>query len=101
MVVTDNMVGFCLLKKQVKGVFLFYKQITGDDALCQGGSLLTAVLAQEAGIPCNLSPTDYDPETVEIPGDLSFAGDVLATGGVKSYVPRIDRVPKSYISKVW
>ena len=100
-VITDNMVGFCLLKKRVESVFLFYKKISDDEALCQGGSLLTAVLAQEAGIPCNLSPTDFDPETVEISGDLSFAGDVLTTRGVRSYVSRVDRVPLSYISKVW
>ena len=100
-VITDNMVGFCLLKKRVEGVFLFYKKISDDGALCQGGSLLTAVLAQEAGIPCYLSPTDFDPETVEISGDLSFAGDVLTTGGVRSYVPRVDKVPMTYISKVW
>jgi methylthioribose-1-phosphate isomerase len=100
-VITDNMVGFCLLKKRVEAVFLFYRQITDDEALCQGGSLLTAVLAQEVAIPCSLYPTDFDPETARIPGDLSFAGDALATGGVKSYVPRVDRVPMSYISKVW
>ena len=95
------MVGFCLLKKRVKGVFLYYRQIADDEALCQGGSLLVGVLAQEAGISCNLFPTDFDPETASIPGDLSFAGDALTTGGVKSYVPRVDRVPLSYISKVW
>ena len=95
------MVGFCLLKKRVEGVFLYYRQIADDQALCQGGSLLIAVLAQEASIPCSLSPTDFDPETKDIPETLSFAGDVLATRGVKSYVPRLDKVPMSYISKVW
>ena len=100
-VITDNMVGFCLLKKRVEGVFLFYKKITDDQAICQGGSLLIAVLAQEIGIPCSLSPTDFDPESTDISSDLSFAGDALATGGVKSYVPRVDKVPLSYISKVW
>ena len=100
-VITDNMVGFCLLKKRVEGVFLFYRQVADDQALCQGGSLLIAVLAQEIGIPCSLSPTDFDPESTDISSDLSFAGDALATGGVKSYVPRVDRVPLSYISKVW
>ena len=100
-IVTDNMVGFCLQKKRVEGVFLYYHQITDGGALCQGGSLLIAVLAREVGIPCNLSQTDFDPETAEIPGDLNFAGDVLATEGVKSYVPRIDKVPMNYIAKVW
>ena len=100
-VITDNMVGFCLLKKRVEGVFLFYRQITDDEALCQGGSLLIAILTQEIGIPCSLSPTDFHPESTGLSTDLSFAGDALATGGVKSYVPRVDKVPLSYISKVW
>ena len=99
--ITDNMVGFCLLKKRVEGVFIYYRQIADDEALCQGGSLLMAVLAQELGISCCLFPTDFDPETESIPAELSFAGDVLATGGVKSYVPRVDKVPMSYISTVW
>ena len=100
-VITDNMIGFCLLKKQVESVFLYYRQIANDEALCQGGSLLAAVLAQELGIACNLFPTDFDPTTAGISGELSFAGDVLATGGVKSYVPRVEKVPMGYISKVW
>jgi methylthioribose-1-phosphate isomerase len=100
-VITDNMVGFCLANKGVEGVFLYCQRMVDDGALCQGGSLLIAVLAQELGIPCNLSPTDFDPETADIGSDLSFAGDVLATGGVKSYVPRVDKVPMNYISKVW
>ena len=95
------MVGFCLSKKRVEGVYLYYQQMDDDGALCQGGALLIAVLAQELGIPCNLSPTDFDPVTADIPGNLSFAGDVLATGGVKSYVSRVDKVPMDYISKVW
>jgi methylthioribose-1-phosphate isomerase len=100
-VITDNMVGFCLLKKRVEGVFLYYWKIADDEALCQGGSLLIAVLAQELGISCCLSPTDFNAERASVPAELSFAGDVLVTGGVKSYVPRVDTVPMSYISKVW
>ena len=95
------MVGFCLSRKRVEGVFLFYQRMADDGALCQGGSLLIAILAQELSIPCNLSPTDFDPETTGVNSDLSFAGDVLAAGGVKSYVPRVDKVPMNYISKVW
>jgi hypothetical protein len=74
--------------------------VDDDGALCQGGSLLIAVLAKELGIPCNLFPTDFDPETTDLSRDLSFAGDILATGGVKSYVPRVDKLPMDYISKV-
>jgi len=37
----------------------------------------------------------------EISSDLSFAGDTIAPAGVKSFVPRTDRVPMDYIAKVW
>ena len=100
-VITDNMVGFCFAKKSVEGVFLYYQRIVDDEALCQGGSLLVAVLARELGISCNLAPTDFDPETADLSSDLSFAGEAITSKGVKSFVPRTDRIPMSYISKVW
>ena len=100
-VITDNMVGFCLSKKRVEGVFLYYQRMADGGALCQGGSLLIAILAQELEISCNLSPTDFDLETADISSDLSFAGDTIAPKGVKSLVPRSDRIPMSYIAKVW
>lgn len=100
-VITDNMVGLCLSKKKATGVFLFYRSMVDDGALCQGGSLLIAVLAQECGISSNLYPTDFDLERVEISSDLGFAGDTIAPKGVTSYIPRIDRVPMHYIAKVW
>ena len=100
-VITDNMVGLCLSQKKAAGVLLFYQRMVNDGALCQGGSLLIAVLAQECGIPCNLCPTDFDLEMAEISSDLSFAGDTIAPKGVKSFVTRTDRVPMHYIAKVW
>jgi len=100
-VITDNMIGLCLSKKKAAGVFLFYQGMVNDGALCQGGSLLVAILAQECGISCNLYPTDFDLEMAEISSDLSFAGDTIVTKGVKSYVSWKDRVPMSYIAKVW
>ena len=100
-VITDNMVGFCLLKKRVESVFLYYQRMADAGALCQGGSLLIAVLAKECGIACNLYPTDFDLEMAEISSTLSFAGDTIAPKGVKSFVTRTDRVPMHYIAKVW
>ena len=100
-VITDNMVGLCLAKKKAGDVFLFYQRMVDNAALCQGGSLLIAVLARECGISCNLCPTDFDPERAEISFNLSFAGDTIAPRGVKSYLPRMDRVPMHYIGKVW
>jgi len=86
-VITDNMVGFCLLKKRVEGVFLYHQRIADRKALCQGGSLLIADLAQECGVPSNLYPTDFDPETAEISSDLSFAGDTIAPKGLRALCP--------------
>ena len=100
-VITDNMVGLCFSKQKAAGTFLFCQRMIGDSALCQGGSLLIAVLAQECGIACNLSPTDFDLEMAEISSTLSFAGDTIAPQGVKSFVPRTDRVPMHYIAKLW
>jgi methylthioribose-1-phosphate isomerase len=100
-VITDNMVGLCLSQKKAAGVFLFYQGVINDSAVCQGGSLLIAVLARECGIASNLSPTDFNLEMAESSSTLSFAGDTIAPKGVKSFVPRTDRVPMHYIAKVW
>ena len=95
------MVGFCLVKKRVEAVFLYYQRMDDDEALRQGGSLLIAVLAHECGISCNLYPTDFDLEMAEITAQLSFGGETIVPKGVKSFVPRTDRTPMDYIAKVW
>jgi len=95
------MVGFCLSQHKAAGVLIFYQQRVTDGALCQGGALLIAVLAHECGISCELLPTDFELETVRITPDLSFAGDRIAPAGVRSWVPRTDRIPLHYIGKVW
>lgn len=100
-VIADNMVGVCLFRKKAAGVFLFYQRKVNGGFSCQGGSLLVAVLAQECGIPCNLHPTDFDPDRAAISSDLSFAGTVIVPKGVKSFVPRTDRIPIGYCTKVW
>lgn len=100
-VITDNMMGFCLSKKKVELVFLFYQQADKDFAYCQGGSLLAAVLARELGIPCHLYPTDYKVKDVDNDYSLCFAGDIIAPKSVKSFVPKVEKIPMSYISEKW
>lgn len=100
-VITDNMIGFCLSEKKVELVFLFYQRINKDYACCQGGSLLTAVLAQELKIPCQLYPTDYNMEAADSGRSLCFAGDTITPKGVKSFISQVEKVPLRYISKEW
>ena len=100
-VITDNMMGFCLSKKRVALVFLFYQRIDKDFAYCQGGALLTAVLAEELNIPCHLYPTEYNVGTADNGRSICFAGDNIAPKGVKSFIPKVEKVPLSYISEKW
>ena len=100
-VISDNMMGFCLSKKEVALVFIFYQRIDKDCAYCQGGSLLAAVLAKELNIPCHLYPTDYRGKEADNGHSLCFAGEPIAPKGVRSFVPRVEKVPMSYISEKW
>jgi len=99
--ISDNMIGFCLSRRGVEIVFLFYQRIDKDYACCQGGSLLTAVLAKELGTPCYLYPTDYTMPAGDNDHPLCFAGENIVPERVKSFIPREEKVPMSYISEKW
>lgn len=100
-VISDNMMGFCLSKKGVALVFIFYQRIDKDCAYCQGGSLLAAVLAKELNIPCHLYPADYREKEADNSRPLCFAGEPIAPRGVRSFIPEVEKVPMSYISEKW
>ena len=100
-VITDNMMGFCLSKKKIALVFIFYQRIDNDFVYCQGGSLLTAVLAKELRIPCHIYPTDYNLKVADNGHSLCFAGDIVSPKGVKSFIPQVEKVPLTYVSEKW
>ena len=100
-VIADNMIGFCMAQKKVQSVFVFYQRLTSEDASCQGGSLLVAVLARELGLDCNLHPTDFDHEKAAIRDTLCFVGDSIVPPGAKSCIPGVDRVALSYFKERW
>ena len=100
-VISDNMMGFCLSRKEVALVFIFYQRIDKDCAYCQGGSLLAAVLAKELNIPCHLYPTDYRLEEADNGHSLCFAGEPIAPRGVRSFISGVEKVPMSYVSEKW
>jgi hypothetical protein len=100
-VISDNMIGFCLSKKRVAFLVIFYQRINKDYAYCQGGSLLAAVLAKELNIPCHLYPTDYRVGEVGNGHSLCFAGEPITPRGVRSFITGVEKVPMSYIAKKW
>ena len=100
-VITDNMMGFCLSRKKVALVFLFYQRVDKEYAYCQGGSLLAAILSKELKVPCHLYPTDYNPETADNSSSLRFAGNTILPRGVKSFIPQAEKISLSYIAEKW
>jgi hypothetical protein len=95
------MIGFCMAQKKVQDVFVFYQRLTSEEASCQGGSLLVAVLAKELGIDCNLYPTDFDFEKAASGDSLCYAGKHIVPPGAKSFIPGVDRVALSYFKERW
>lgn len=100
-VIADNMIGYCITQKKIDSAILFYRNLSGEHAFCQGGGLLVAVLARELGIPCNLCHTDFDRDTATAKDTLCFAGENITPGGARSYIPEVDRVPLSYCAEKW
>jgi len=90
------MMGFCLSRKKVERIFIFYWRADKECAYCQGGSLLAAILAKELQIPCHLYPSEYHLETTDEDRTLSFAGTDIAPKGVRSFISFADKVPLSY-----
>ncbi len=98
-IITDNMIGYCLSRRVVGEVFLFYQQVNGEYAWCQGGTLLVAILAKEFGVPCYLFPAARQvPDSAEC---LHFAGSVVVPQGVKCFIPDRDLIPLSHVAKKW
>jgi len=100
-VIGDNMMGFCIARKKVHAVFVFYQHVINEHAYCQGGGLLIAVLAKKLGVTCSLYPTDFDPEKAVVGDGLCFAGGDITPPGAKSYIPRVERVALSYFKERW
>lgn len=99
--ISDNMIGFCLSQKKADLVLIYYHRLRETFADCQGGSLLTAVLANELGVPCCLCPTNCTMPADDSHDPLSFAGHEIVPKGVKSFLPPIEKVPLRYVSETW
>lgn len=100
-IIADNMIGYCISQKKIDPAILFYRNLSGEYALCQGGSILVAVLARELGCSCNLYPTDFDFSRDMTEDSLCFAEERITPSGARGYVPREDKVPLGYFTEKW
>ena len=52
-------------------------------------------------VPCHLYPTEYNVEIADNGFSLGFAGATILPKGVKSFIPKAEKIPLSYIAEKW
>lgn len=96
--ISDNMIGYCLWKGLVEKVSLFYQALDEDGALCKVGSLVAAVCAKRQHIKTYLFPAGKRFPFWGDPQDVGkFMDWQVAPLEVNGYLPLLEKVPWTYI----
>ncbi|MFA5089015.1 MAG: hypothetical protein WC552_08300 [Candidatus Omnitrophota bacterium] len=99
--IADNMAGFLFYKNFVKEVWLAYHLADKTGALCDIGALILGVLGKRHRIPVYLYPSGQKTKFLGRGKDLhTFNGVPAVPGNVRAYVPLVDRVPMTYITRI-
>jgi methylthioribose-1-phosphate isomerase len=102
-VIADNMAGVLFFKKLVKEVWVSYRMKDQQEALCDIGGLILAVLGKKHNVPVYLYPADKITKKARLlgsPEDLfMFNGKRTAPQDIKGYVPLVEWVPLKYVTK--
>ena len=98
--IADNMAGFLFNKGLIGEVWTAYQDLKNQDALCQIGSLILAVLGKRHQVPVYLYPSSVRQKMEGISKDVCYFNNKrVAPTGIKGYVPLLEWVPEKYITK--
>lgn len=97
--VCDNMVGFCLEKRIINEVNIFFKSQAKDGAFCFVGSLIYAICAKNNRVKVFLHKAEAIKKAFKPNEVLEFCGKRVAVTGVQGYVPLWEKVPLELIKK--
>ena len=99
--IADNMAGFLFNKGLIHEVGTTYQDVKNQDALCQIGSLILAVLGKKHRVPVYCYPSLVKQKLEGTLKDICYFNNVrVAPGGIKGYVPFLEWVPQKYITKI-
>lgn len=100
--ISDNMVAYCMWKRRINEVYLFYHQVDSRGVTCKIGSLVISICAKEHKIPVYLYPAGKKRRDFGKARDLFyFNGFRVAPYGIEAYVPLTERLPGKYITKLY
>lgn len=99
--ITDNAAAFCIYKKFINEVNLFYYKKDAKSLTCRVGSLVLVVSSEDNNVPVFAYPSEELMKDEANQEDLFyFEGIRTASDGIKAYVPLIDDVPIKFIKEV-
>ncbi len=94
-IITDNMIACLMEQKSINCAFIFYYEKHDSHIICQIGSAIVAICANNFSIPVYYYPADNKPiSEFGENGDLIFFDGVqVAPEGILTYVPLLENVP--------
>lgn len=90
-VITDNMMGYCLQRGTIRAVHLFYEERIGGKQLARAGSLAASILALENDTPCRWHRVSTFPG-FRLPGEFKIGGTDVRVAGAESFYPLYEEV---------
>lgn len=100
--ISDNMISFCMSQKLISQAYLFYERLTKNKAICYIGSLIVTIAAKRHKIPLFCWPAKEKLKNYACAKDLFyFKNFQIAPKGIKAYVPLKEEVSLKYFKRIY
>jgi len=97
-IISDNMISYCLWKGLARGVCIFYQALDEDGATCKIGSLVAAICAKRQQLKTYLFPAGKTFPSWGNPRDVvKFMDRQITSPEIEGYLPLLEKVPWLYI----
>ena len=101
-IMADNMAGYLFYKNLISEVWVGCQSVGPQEAQCDIGALILAVLAQTHQIPLYGYKTKVEKKGSAASNDLTkFNGQRIVAGKVKAFVPLAEKVPMKYFKGIY
>lgn len=99
--ISDNMLGFCVSKNLVGEIALFYDKIVSNKVICRTGSLIAVLLAKKHLVPISCWPAKKGIKKSVHKKDLIYFLDrTIAPKGVKTYSNLEEEIPLGCLNRI-
>ncbi|MEW6171042.1 MAG: hypothetical protein AB1472_05755 [Candidatus Omnitrophota bacterium] len=99
--ISDNMLGFCVSKNLVGEIVLFYDKIVSNKVICRTGSLVAVLLAKKHLVPISCWPAKKGiKKSVHKKTLTNFLGSTIAPHDIKTYSNLEEEIPLGCLNRV-